>query len=1180
MQNRSRLSLRIKIAMTKLLALMLCCSPVTLPTDEPKPIFDSGLVTSQTPGQGASIDVDLQGAERLFLVVTDGGNGYSCDWADWVDPRLTGPSGERRLVDMQWVAATSGWGQVRKNANAGGGPIRVAGKAAQSGIGTHANSLIEFRVPPGFTRFQARAALDDGGTTQGDGTASSVRFLVFTAKPPAGLLTPSGQNAVTHDADAAVAGLDVADGLEVTLFASEPMMLSPTNMDIDHLGRVWVCEVVNYRHFRNQNNPVREEGDRILILEDRNGDGRADKATTFYQGRDIDSAHGVCVLGDRAIVSANDSVFVLTDTDGDLKADRKDVLFTGISGAQHDHGIHAFVFGPDGKLYFNFGNAGQQLKDRDGKPIVDAAGNEVNSARKPYQEGMVFRCNLDGSELETIAWNFRNNWEVCVDSFGTLWQSDNDDDGNRGVRINFVMEYGNYGYKDELTGAGWREPRTGWADTVPERHWHLNDPGVVPNLLQTGAGSPTGICVYEGRLLPEVFRNQIIHCDAGPNVVRSYPATKSGAGYSATSVNILEGTRDKWFRPSDVCVAPDGSILIADWYDPGVGGHAMGDVQHGRIFRVAPPGTPWTVPQVELRNPSGAVAALASPNLATRFLAWQALHQMQQAAEADLLKLWGAPDPRLRARALWLLGNIDGRTAHYVQQAVTDADPDLRITGLRLARRRKHNVATVVRQLLNDPAPEVRRECLIALRELDSPQVPQMWARLALQHDGRDRWYLEALGIAANGRWDACLDAFEAMGGNFRTPSGRDIAWRSRGHRTAPLLAQVLTEPELPPSEAARYLRSFDFLPPEDAQPVLLRLAFRDSSDPVTPATPLVISEALTRLDKSSLAAAAGHTEAIESVLKQVAGTRQFARLIDQFELEDHYPDLLEQAIQQPTTEPGIDAVRTLLRKKQWKLLRDSLLSDDADRAIATAEALGNSAEGRAAGLLLAVIRDPEVPVEVRRAAVRGAGRLQNGAMQLAALAEQKALDESLLQAVAAALHSSSSRKAKEKANQLFPPPPSKENKPLPPLATLMQMKGNVKRGRLIYHNSGTCYKCHKEHGLGREVGPDLSEIGSKLSRSALFESILYPSAGISHNYETWTAALDSGNTVSGLMVSETDDSVSLKDIEGIVRTFSRDEIDEITRQETSLMPADLQKVLTAQDLVDLVEFLQTLKKK
>ena len=85
---------------------------------------------------------------------------------------------------------------------------------------------------------------------------------------------------------------------------------------------------------------------------------------------------------------------------------------------------------------------------------------------------MVFRCNMDGSELETLGWNFRNNWEVAVDSYGTLWQSDNDDDGNKGVRINYVMEFGNYGYKDEKTGAGWKAERTGWHAELPDRRWY------------------------------------------------------------------------------------------------------------------------------------------------------------------------------------------------------------------------------------------------------------------------------------------------------------------------------------------------------------------------------------------------------------------------------------------------------------------------------------------------------------------------------------------------------------------------------------------------------------------------------------------------------------------------------------------------------------------------------------
>ena len=99
---------------------------------------------------------------------------------------------------------------------------------------------------------------------------------------------------------------------------------------------------------------------------------------------------------------------------------------------------------------------------------------------------------MDGSNFEVLAHNFRNNYELTVDSFGGLWQSDNDDDGNRSVRINFLLEYGNYGYRDEMTGAGWTVPRTNLESEIPARHWHQNDPGTVPNVLITGAGSPVG----------------------------------------------------------------------------------------------------------------------------------------------------------------------------------------------------------------------------------------------------------------------------------------------------------------------------------------------------------------------------------------------------------------------------------------------------------------------------------------------------------------------------------------------------------------------------------------------------------------------------------------------------------------------------------------------------------------
>src|SRR5436190_14339923 len=294
-------------------------------------------------------------------------------------------------------------------------------------------------------------------------------FLWPLSAAASNLLAANPAGVGPEAARASVKKFTVADGLQAALYASEPMVRNPTDMDIDERGRVWVVEGVNYRSTFQKWGILQPAGDRIVILEDTNRDGLADKETVFYQDPSINTALGICVLGNKVIVSDAPNVFVLTDTDGDGKADKRELLFTGIGGRDHDHGVHAFVFGPDGKLYFNMGNEGKHLfypankevplhgavDETGAKPVIDLDGNEVNNLGHPYRMGMVFRCDLDGSHVETLAWNFRNNYEVAVDSFGTLWQSDNDDDGNRGVRINQVMEYGNYGYADEMTGAGW-----------------------------------------------------------------------------------------------------------------------------------------------------------------------------------------------------------------------------------------------------------------------------------------------------------------------------------------------------------------------------------------------------------------------------------------------------------------------------------------------------------------------------------------------------------------------------------------------------------------------------------------------------------------------------------------------------------------------------------------------------
>ncbi|MCP4848169.1 MAG: DUF1080 domain-containing protein, partial [Verrucomicrobiaceae bacterium] len=565
---------------------------------------------------------------------------------------------------------------------------------------------------------------------------------------------------------------------------------------------------VNYRK------KDRKEGDRILILEDSTGDGRADKTKVFYQDPDIDGVHGVCVLGNKVIVSAPDRILLLNDADGDDKAETKKMLFKGkvlnpLNG-QHDHAIHAVMFGPDGRLYFNFGNYNAGLWRADGTLVKDVFGNPVDNSRKPYQEGMVIRCEMDGSRVEVLGYNFRNNWEVTVDSFGSMWQSDNDN-GSSSCRVNFVMEYGNYGYREEMTGRGYQSKRTNMEATMQRQMWHQNDPGVIPNLLITGRGAPTGILVYEGDLLPEPFRGQMIHAEPGRNVVWAFPTKQVGAGYQASITNLVHSQTDRNYRPSDVSVAPDGSLIIADWFDPVDCCHrTINDA--GRLFRVAPPGHAYVLPEFDFKTPGGAAKALQNPNLSVRYKAWTALQTMQENARPALAKMANDDNPRFRARALWVLAAIKDGTEEAVEMALQNEDDNLRALALRIARRHGMPIEPLVRRLVSDKSALVRRECAVSLHRVAAPGVAGLWAKLALQHDGKDRWYLEALGIGEKGNETACLNAWlKEAGDTWKTPAGRDIIWRSRSPEAAGLLAKLILDPKVPESDHPRLMRAFDF---------------------------------------------------------------------------------------------------------------------------------------------------------------------------------------------------------------------------------------------------------------------------------------------------------------------------------------------------------------------------------
>ena len=1149
-------------------------------SEKGKLLFNSPVVSAKTPGHKVDIEVDLQGAKKIFLVTSDGGDGFACDWADWLNPTLIGKDKQIDMTTLTWTTATSQWGSVNKNKNAGEQPMKVNGKSFEKGIGTHANSVIGFDVPEGSTKFKATGGLDNGGTEQQDGQATSVRFQVYADAPPDSTPaseTGGGSQENAHDPLLAVDGLTVAPGLAATLTASEPELLSLTNLDIDHRGRIWVCEVINYRRHLGE----RPEGDRILILEDTDQDGKADTSKVYYQGRDIDSAMGICVLGNRVIVSASPNVWIFTDDDGDDKPDRKELFFTKTGDPQHDHSAHSFLFGPDGKLYWNFGNTGHTVHDAAGKIVVDKAGNEVRDNGRPYTNGMPFRCNMDGSEFEVLGYNFRNNYEVTVDSFGALWQSDNDDDGNRATRINYVMEFGNYGYVDQITGEGWRAPRTNMEADIPQQHWHLNDPGVVPTMLITGAGSPTGITVYEGDLLPEVYRNQVLHCDAGPNVVRAYPTTNDGAGYKAEIVNMLVGEKDRWFRPADVCVAPDGSVFVTDWYDPGVGGHNMQDMERGRLFRLAPPNTKYIVPKFDFSTPEGAVTAMQNPCLSVRFMAWEAIQKFAVNAADPLKKLAANENPRLRARALWALGKLSGYGDEAQQMALADRDANVRMMGIRLARQLGTPVKKYASKVVRDASPQVRRELAVALRFDKSAAMPELWTELAKQHDGKDRWYLEALGIGAELRWSECLAEYMKPAKDVVPAAKLDIVWRSRAPEAAAEVAKLLADYSLAEKDVLRLLRSLDFHTKADRTQALTTLlaAAPAENDVEAVRRDQLIIEAMLKLPEQKLADRADMAEVVQRVLGRTKDRSEQLHILKQLGTKDSVSRLIELGMSGDVDSTSVAAFEALLATDKGDELKPMVLSNKVETASRSAEVLALCNGRGTVELMSELLNDAKALPESRMALAKGLARTDQGAQLLIDAAKSGKLPNEVRFVAGSALRSNRNEQIRKAAIELFPSPKSLGKEPVPPLAELITKNGDAGSGEKVFKTTGTCANCHQVRGQGKNVGPDLTEIGSKLTREAMFVSVLDPSAGISHNFESYSALLESGQVVVGLMVSQTDDKVTLKDALGIERSMPKSEIEQLKKQEKSLMPENLIEALSTKDLVDIVEYMLTLKK-
>ncbi len=1053
----------------------------------------------------------------------------------------------------------------------------------------------------------------------------------------------------------------VPDGFKTELWAEEPQLANPVAMCIDEHGKVYVTET--YRlidggvyDIRNHMDLYSEDlacrtieerlamiqkhygvapveftkaSEKVQLLEDRSGGGKADFATTFAEGfNEILDGLGAGVLARKGDVYFTDipNLWRLRDTNNDGKADVRELMSRGygVHFGYSGHDLHGLRIGPDGKLYFTMADRGVHLTTKEGR-VID------------YPDmGTVLRCNLDGSELEVFAQGLRNPQKLAFDDYGNLFTGDNNCDYGDAARLVYIVEGGD---------SGWRIANQ-FSDTTPagvwnsEKLWHLQFPGqaayIVPPVGHIASG-PSGLAHYPGTGFSPAYRDHFFLCDfrgAGPNSgVHGFAVKPNGAGF-----DMVDHTEFFWgILATDAEFGPDGRMYVTDWVD------GWAHQQQGRIFRV------------------GETNYVNSPEVVkTKQLIGEG---MEKRSNKELAKLLEHPDQRVRQEAqfelaargrksvstlrdvarhdtnqlarlhgIWGLGQISVKDKNVLKDIVAllqDEDAEVRAQTAKVLGNVKFTAATgPLIKAMKDENARVRFFAAISLSKLgDRAAIPAMVEMLRLNED-KDVFIRHAavMGLTSLGNKTDLMTFAKDNSRSVRM--GALLAMR---RQKLPEVATFLHDnDELIVLEAARAINDLTMT---NAMPQLAALIEHPTKDEMldwrvinanfrigkpenavalanyakqTDATDKVREEALHALEtwaspsprdritglwlplesRDGKAAADALRPAVTQVLSQAPVGVQLAgiRAIEKLSVKEAGDPLFAMMRDAKMT----SAVRVEALKALGEL-HDAHLNEAVDLAAKDADENVRKEANR----LRAEMMPGDATVQLAQVLEHGSIAEQQGAFATlgglpGAAADQllcewldKLITSNVVKEIkfdlitAAEKRNSSEVKAKLKQYQDAQP---KSDEFLGYRETLYG--GDAEAGRKIFIEKpeASCIRCHKVRGEGGQVGPDLTGIITRHDREYILESILFPNKRIAAGFESVLVEMNDGQAYAGIVKAQDDKELSLLAVEdGQMMKLKKSEIKKQVKG-LSPMPEGIGNVLSKQDLRNLVEFLATLK--
>ncbi len=966
---------------------------------------------------------------------------------------------------------------------------------------------------------------------------------VLASVPPGSALPPAKPAEVHSPLTPAEAQklFHVAPGLRVELVAAEPDIESPVAMAFDEDGKLWVVEMPDYPNGPPPGKPA--EG-RVCVLEDRDGSGRYRHHTVFADH--LLFANGVMPWRGGAVVTAAPNILFLKDTDGDGKADRRDVLYEGFTAQNPQLRVNHPILGPDNWIYVANGLRGGQVR-RAGKP-----------AMKPINlSGMDFRFDLIHDRAEAISG--MGQYGNAFDDWGRRFVCDNRHHLRHIVLPNHYVKRNPFLAVSEVLEDTSELPLG--AAGAGAKVYPLSKNWTTSNLHAGRFTAACSVFIYRGNLLPAEFRGTAFTCEPTGNLIHREILEPRGATFRShparPGVEFL-ATPDDWCRPVFMADGPDGALYVVDMYRAVIEhpDFMPPELKHrpdltfgkhrGRIWRIVPEnyhGKPVR-PHLSTATTPELVALLTHPNAWWRTTAQRLLLQRQdRAAIEPLHKLVASADhPLARIHAAWLLEELGALGEKLVLCLLGDTHPQVRTQGLRLSERRLAQSPPLqdrVRALAADPDAQVRFQTALTLGAWDDERTLPSLARIALAAP-EDHWTRVAVATAVPHRAGALIATLLQQGLAKQTQPGRFALLQE-------LAALVGSRRD--PAEVAGVLDALLALTGGEAVRWQMAGLTGLADGMGRRGTQLGVFVKTLPEPRASRTGRIGH------FLDQAAALAA--------DRKNPLPERLT-------------AVR-LLAHAPWKAAEPvltRLLAEDPEQEIrlAAVRALAAHPEPSVAGLLMKAWRGytPALRREVTEVMFRQPDRIMVFLDEVQAGRVKPAdLDPTRTRQVL----NHRRPDIRERAHKLLQGSlPADRKKVLESYQRALTLKGDPKKGRMVFQKN--CATCHHVAGVGVEVGPDISDSRTKTA-AALLVDILSPNQAIDSNYINYNVTTKSGKFLTGIIVAETASNITLRRAERQTDVVLRQDIDEIQSTGMSLMPEGFEKTISVPDMADLLAFLK-----